>query len=901
MGNESVAARLQGAQDHGDARLGLAIEEAGLSTWDTDLVTGESAWSTNHFRLFGYPVDPAGRATFEMWSARVHPEDRERVLAVFERAKRERTVYRCEHRIVRADTGEVVWIEPHGRFQYDSAGCATRLIGVCLVTTARKQAEENLVRRETQLDLATRIVGIGVFDHDHTQNRVYWSDQFRQIHGILSDVAPDVALLDEQTHPEDREPLRAAIAAAHDPVGAGRFGIEYRIRRTDGEVRWIVSRAQTFFVGEGADRRPVRTVGAEFDVTDRKRIEMDLRAEHESLRLALEASAAGAFDWEIATDRVDWTDGHYRILGLEPKSIAPSYELWRRHVHPEDVENVDRTVQDALAGKRRYRAEYRIRRVGGQERWVEAQGLTFHERDRAVRMVGVVADVTDRRLAEARLRESEARFRTMADGSPVMIWATDAKSVIEFVNKSFCEFFGVTPERVEREGWQRLLHPDDALSYVNAYEDAVAKRTPFRAQARVRSASGEWRWIESYATPRIGPHGEFLGYVGVSPDVTALLEAQAALREADQRKDQFLATLAHELRNPLAPIRTAAQMLTVPNLADEQLSWACQVIHRQVKHMARLLDDLLDVARITRGTLQLKKEAVHLGTIVDTAVEAARPLITARKHGLTIELPPELPTLDADPVRLAQVVSNLLTNAAKYTDPPGNIVLTARVDGDRLRIAVKDNGIGLSPSVLADIFGMFSQGQDAQGRAEGGLGIGLALVKGLVNLHGGTVEAFSEGLGTGSEFVVTLPCGTAGTALPVEPLSALEANRTTQSRKILIADDNQDAGNSLAMLLRLAGHDVCTAYGGEAALELASTFRPEIAFLDIGMPDLNGYEVARQFRRTTWGKRARLVALTGWGQEEDKRRAREAGFDHHLTKPVARQRLDELLSLVGRD
>ncbi|HEX6999521.1 MAG TPA: PAS domain-containing protein [Gammaproteobacteria bacterium] len=768
MRERSPEGRDETPQSHdGEARLRLAVEEAGLATWDQDLVTGEAVWSANHFRLLGYPVDPAGRATSDMWCSRLHPDDRARVLAELERAQRERTLYRCEHRVIRADDGTVVWIEPRGRFSYDSTGRAVRFVGVSLEITARKEAEERLVRRETQLDLATRTVGVGVFDHDHVENRLYWSDLFRQIHDMPPDVEPHVALLDAQTYAEDREPLQAAIAAAHDPAGDGKFSVEYRIRRRDGELRWIVGRAQTFFVGEGASRRPVRTVGAELDVTERKHIEMDLL-------------------------------------------------------------------------------------------------------------------------------DSEARFRTMADGSPVIIWATDFNGDIEFVNRAYCEFFGESPEHARRAGWPRLFHPDDAAHYVRAYEDAVAHRTEFRARARVRNASGEWRWIESHAMPRIGPHGEFLGYAGVSPDITALIEAQALLREADQRKDEFLATLAHELRNPLAPIRTAAELLTVPDLAGEQLSWACQVIHRQVEHMTRLLDDLLDVARITRGKLELKKERVDLGTIVDTAVEAARPLITARQHGLTVELPPELPKLDADPVRLAQVVSNLLTNAAKYTDSPGRIVLAARVEDDTVRISVKDNGIGLSPSMLAHMFEMFSQGQEAGGRGEGGLGIGLALVKGLVELHGGQVEAFSEGPGLGSEFLVVLPCRS-GAAAGADRREAGAASPMSIGRKILVADDNQDAAHTLAMLLRLSGHEVRTAHGGEAALALASTFRPDIALLDIGMPDLDGYEVAKQLRRTPWGRGLRLVAVTGWGQEEDKRRARAAGFDHHLTKPVDPQQLAALL------
>jgi signal transduction histidine kinase/ActR/RegA family two-component response regulator len=502
-------------------------------------------------------------------------------------------------------------------------------------------------------------VGIGVFEHDHVNERLYWSDLLREIHEIPPDVAPHIGAFDGQVHPEDSESLTAAVKAAHDPAGDGKFSMEYRIVRRNGETRWIVGRAQTFFAGEGAQRHVVRTVGAEYDVTNRKRIEMDLRADRENLR-----------------------------------------------------------------------------------------------------------------------------------------------------------------------------------------------------------------------------------------------RAEAALREADRRKDEFLATLAHELRNPLAPIRNAAHMLTLPKLAEEQLQWARRVIHRQVQHMARLLDDLLDVARITRGKLQLKKEHVDFGTIVDTAVEAARPVINAKKHGLTLELPPQLPTLEADPVRLAQVLSNLLTNAAKYTDESGRIALRAWVEADRLCISVRDNGIGLSSAALPHMFQMFSQVHDDQDRSGGGLGIGLALVKGLIDLHGGTIEAHSDGPGCGSEFVVTIPIHDGSAPLAHDTTPTLRVDAST-ARKILVADDNQDAADSLALLLEALGHTVRTAHGGHGAVALARDFQPDIALLDIGMPDMSGYEVAQQLRETQWGKNMRLIALTGWGQDEDKRRALAAGFDHHLTKPVELQELEKLLLASG--
>ena len=366
-----------------------------------------------------------------------------------------------------------------------------------------------------------------------------------------------------------------------------------------------------------------------------------------------------------------------------------------------------------------------------------------------------------------------------------------------------------------------------------------------------------------------------------------------ALRDADRRKDLFLATLAHELRNPLAPIRTAALILAAPTLESSQLQWAQQVIQRQVSHMALLLDDLLDIARITQGKLELKKTRVTLTEVVDAAVEAARPLLDRKNHHLKVTLPPDSLPFEADPLRLAQVLSNLLTNAAKYTDAAGHIELSGRIQDGTLSVSVKDDGIGISPEALTRIFEMFSQIDGASSRSDGGLGIGLSLVKGLLKLHGGTVEAHSAGLGHGSEFIVRLPLNVLGSS---DHRISDAPRKAAAARRVMVADDNKDAADALAMLLEMAEHDVRVAYGGRAALTLAQTFRPDVAFIDIGMPDCSGYEVAQAIRRETWGVDIRLVALTGWGQDEDRQHSKEAGFDRHLTKPVDPSALDTLVS-----
>lgn len=396
------------------------------------------------------------------------------------------------------------------------------------------------------------------------------------------------------------------------------------------------------------------------------------------------------------------------------------------------------------------------------------------------------------------------------------------------------------------------------------------------------------------AAPVLDTDGELLGAVVVQTDVTARLRAEEGLRRADRQKDVFLATLSHELRNPLAPIRTAAELLTKASLDAKQTQWAHAVIQRQVTHMALLLDDLLDVSRITQGKLTLKHERVALAAVVYTAVETTRPLIDRKRQELSVSLPDAPVHVVADPVRLAQVVSNLLTNAAKYTDPEGRIELGASLDRDCVVLTVKDGGIGIAPEALRDVFGMFTQVQGDQERADGGLGIGLSLVKGLVDLHGGTVEAASDGLGCGSTFTVRLPgadCVEAGPAIRDDA-----PPHAPTRRKVLVVDDNRDGADGLVMLLRLGGHEIRVAYDGHSALALAEAFRPEVALLDIGMPGMNGYALARALRAEPWGQAMTLVAMTWWGQDEDRRQAAQAGFDLHLTKPVDPAAIEALLA-----
>ena len=379
-------------------------------------------------------------------------------------------------------------------------------------------------------------------------------------------------------------------------------------------------------------------------------------------------------------------------------------------------------------------------------------------------------------------------------------------------------------------------------------------------------------------------------------EVAERARAEQALKEADRHKDEFLAMLAHELRNPLAPIRSAVHLMRMKPVTDPQLSWSRDVIERQLSHLTRLVDDLLDVARITRGKINLSREPVELAALIARAVETVQPLIQERGHQFTCEVPDGTLTVDADPLRLTQAFGNVLGNAAKYTERGGHINLGVCRQGAEVEIRVRDNGIGIPAEVLPRIFDLFTQLDGRSDHPHSGLGIGLALVRRLLQMHGGTITAHSEGAGLGSEFVIRLPLLLEATQSGDGRASTATEDAPPVRRRILVADDNADALQTLATVLELGGHEVFSASNGSLALESAERHLPEVALLDIGMPLLDGYEVARRIRAQAWGRRITLVALTGWGQDSDRRRSQEAGFDSHLVKPLDLAKLTQLLS-----
>jgi two-component system CheB/CheR fusion protein len=500
--------------------------------------------------------------------------------------------------------------------------------------------------------------------------------------------------------------------------------------------------------------------------------------------------------------------------------------------------------------------------------------------------VASVRDITERKAAELALRESEERFRNMADAAPVLIWVSGTDKLCNWFNKPWLDFVGRKMEQEIGNGWAENVHADDLNRCLEIYVGAFEARLPFAMEYRLKRHDGEYRWILDNGIPRHGSEGEFVGYIGSCIDITDQKRTEDALRAADRRKDEFLATLAHELRNPLAPVRNAVEILRQKGLEIPELIQARDIIDRQLRQVTRLIDDLMDVSRITRDRLELRKERLDLAVVLRFAVEACLEPIDRSGQQIALELPLEPQYVEGDLTRLVQVFSNLLSNATKFSPPGGAIALVARRRGPEIVVTVRDEGIGIAAEMVPRIFEPFVQADVSLERVQGGLGIGLTLVKRVLEMHGGTIEAESEGADKGSTFTVRLPVSVQKPESAASPNDQIPPQAVRAGDRVLIADDNKDAAESLRLILNTLGYETRVVHDGTEALKAAEEFRPAFALLDLGMPRTNGYEVARHIRSQPWGKDLVLLAVTGWGQAEVRQKTREAGFDDHLVKPV---------------
>jgi PAS domain S-box-containing protein len=794
-------------------------------------------------------------------------------------------------------TASYLFIEPRGVVRPDSSAdliglaaylstCAAIVVLGELARRAARQANE---RREL-LRVTLRSIGDAVITTDTRGHVTYLNDVAVTLTGWSQAEAAGRPLADvfRIVNEASRQPVESpATRALREGVVVGLANHTLLIRR-DGTECPIDDSAAPIRDESG---RVSGCVLIFRDVTGQRRLEQERAEQLHTARLL--SSIIESSDDAIVSKTLDgviqsWNAGAERLFG------HTAAEAVGRHISlvipPDRLPEEDVIIARLRAGERIDHFETERIRADGRRIFVS---LTISPiRDAEGVVVGaskIVRDVTERKAAEA----ERQKFVTLVESSTDFIGMCDLAGVPFFVNRAGLALVGLDSlEEAARTPLVEFFFPEDRDWIVQQFLPSVLERGHGEVDVRFRHfRTGEARWMAYKVLTLPGSDGTPVAFATVSQDVTERrqladnLRALAAdLSEADRRKNEFLALLAHELRNPLAPISNAAQALLTGGTDRPAVQSAARLVERQVGQLSRLVDDLLDVSRISRGKIELRRVPTELAPIVQQAIEATRPLVAAMNHELTVELPDERIVVDADAARLAQVIGNLLNNACKFTNPGGHIALTVSRQGDDAVIRVRDDGIGLEPEHLSTVFHMFAQVDTSLERSRDGLGIGLTLVKELIELHGGTVAVASDGHGRGSEFTVRLPALEPAPAMT--PIPTVTPPLHGASRRVLVVDDNTDGAESLALLLRFSGHAVEVAHDGPQALEAAARFRPDVALLDIGLPGLNGYEVCQRLRQEPWGKTMTIVALTGWGQDDDRRRSSQAGFGTHMVKPV---------------
>ena len=928
--------RAEAALRDSEERLRLAIDGSDMGTWHWDLLAGALDWSARCLTIFGIP--PHTAMSYEKFLGALHPEDRARADDAVRGALQDGSEYRIEFRTVWPD-GSEHWAVSLGRAYYDADGAATRMEGIAFDITERKRVEMAL--RDSEQNYRALATASSVVAYRMSAD---WSTMLpldgRDLVASSDEPLANWAWLDQNIPPEEHPRVRQAISEAI--AGQTLLELEHRVCRPDGSLGWTLSRAVPVLDENGA---VTAWFGTASNITDSRIAQETLRASEarnsflvtlaDTLRplsdpIKIQVEASRVLGERLVANRVayfevqgdnyvvqrDYTNASPSIVGCHPiASFGPELLAVLRAgriVTESDVEALLITPNEMAAY-----ASLRIRSYIGVPLIKDGQfvaGLAVHTdsvrkwtpaeiaiaEDTAVRTWAAVARVR----AEGALRESEARLSGILRQSPAGIVQTDALGIMTLVNPRWCEMLGHRETDLLGQNILDFTHPTFVALTATAFGRLAAGGPDFVIEKHYSRKDDSVLHAQSNVTAIRSPAGEFLGMISVVLDISERLRSEAELRrlaanlsEVDRRKDVFLATLAHELRNPLAPIRNGLQIMKLAQADAGMVDKARAMMERQVEQMTRLIDDLMDVSRISQGKIQLRKTVMPLANAVRSAVESSRALIDGQGHELVVDVPPEPIYVDGDLVRLSQVIANLLNNAAKYTDRGGRIRLAVEQHGSDAVVSVVDNGEGIAADMLARVFDMFAQIDGSLEKSHGGLGIGLHIVKRLVELHDGSITAESGGRGAGSRFILRLPAivarganGSGDNDRDRVPTAALVR------RRILVVDDNHDVATSLAEMLHIMGNDTQTAFDGEQALAMTEAFRPDVVVMDIGMPKMNGYDTCRRIRGEPWGQDIVIIAQSGWGQENQKRMSQEAGFTSHMVKPVDPAALEKLLA-----
>jgi PAS domain S-box-containing protein len=866
-----------------EEKLSISLEAAQMGTWEWTADGHAVSLSPLSAEVFGLRPGELFRTSDDGFNL-LHPDDRARHQALFERASTSGEDFSTEYRVIRPRDGKVAWIAERGRASCDPITGAIRLRGVHWDITERKLAEERLRENEQRWRrfMDSNIIGLaiagpgGIID----ANRIYLEmlgcrpEEFKPRKLHWRDFTPP-----EYHSRDDEARLQVLSEGVSRPY-------EKEYVRQDG-TRLPVMIGATLLTSE-----PPTWASFCIDMSEHKRAEARARETDRQLRLLVQTAPVYLF--RVSPDlKIEYVSpSGFDAIGRPPAviSILPAEEGetdLADLIHRGDLERIRELWRDAVASLTQISYEFRLLVADGTYRWIAARAAP--ELDSSGRLHcfhGASFDIHAQKEAETALHERDRQLRALTDAAPVYLYKLLPNLTAEYITQYFFDFTGARSLHSD-DGkllpLDEVVHPDDQQMIRQAWNDAIAGRAKFSFEFRLRRRDGAYRWFLTRAQPEYDETGALAGLYGGAVEIHAQKEAEGALRETDRRKDEFLAMLAHELRNPLTPIANSVELLKIARPDDAQVARIGEMVGRQTTILTRIVDDLLDVSRITTGKITLQKVPVDLGLIARDAADAVKPLVASRWQTLDVIISATV-EVAGDPMRLMQVISNLLNNAAKYSPENASIRLTIERDGNDAVVRVCDTGYGIAADLLPHVFDLFTQAERTPDRSQGGLGIGLTVVRKLIELHGGRVEARSEGIGRGSEFIVRLP------AIIPSSKTALISNEASVPRpspvKVLVVDDNPDCADSMAELLRLRGFDTDIARDGAAAIERFRRYRPNVVLLDIGLPDMDGHAVARRIREIPESAHTTLIAVTGYGQAKDRANSKAAGFDQHMVKPV---------------
>jgi|GEM_PF-862633 len=826
---------------------------------------------------------PENSATGDAWVGLFHPDDVQPMQERWQHSLATGEPYETEFRL-RHRSGEYRWRLARALPVRNEQGEIVRWMGTS--TDIHESIVMRAALRNTQerLEAALTAADIGTWTWDIQADRVHADRYLAAMFGIApgaADSAPISAYFNA-VHPED---AAAVIAGIDKSLASGQPYYErYRVRDRDGRMHYLHGRGTVFSDAQG---KPQHMSGAVVDVTRQQLAEEARLISESKFRAIVESAVIGIIQYRFDGSLSEANDAFLHMLGYSRERFEREGLSWRSLTPPEWTEVSDRAWASLQETGRMGPIEKEYFRSDGSRVPVYVGAANFA----GTRNEGIayILDISEVKKSEAELKSSELTFRTLADNIPQLAWMADGDGYIYWYNSRWFDYTGTTLEEMQGWGWAKVHDPDHVERVVALYRRKIVEdQTVWEDTFPLRGADGEYRWFLSRALPIRDQHGKVIRWLGTNTDVTLQREAEEALQQTNQRKDDFLAMLAHELRNPLAPISAAAQLLKMAAHKPEYIRRSSEIIDRQVKHMSSLVNDLMDVSRVTRGLVSIDKEEVSISAVVSNAVEQSRPLIDGRKHELAVDMREDGGIVLGYDSRLVQVVVNLLNNSAKYTPQGGRIVLKVVVHDGQVEISVSDNGIGMDANLLPHVFELFTQAERTPDRSEGGLGLGLALVKSVVSLHNGHIIATSEGRGKGSTFTVTLPLLRQDNPSIARPLHILMVGRA----------DESDA--ALPAALRAEGHMVALCPDEASALARAEELHPDAVLIRTDLPEVEGYALARQLRALHPDEHATYIALNDSGQSHDKVIARDAGFDHQLERPVALASLKRVLPAASQ-